>query len=720
VVGSSGSRGAQGKLVEVPEHVTEAPTLSSSPPGPPPADVASSAPEPVVERGRHFAHLRALDGLRGLAVVLVLLSHFAPAKAPGGFLGVDLFFVLSGFLITSLLVSEYESTQRISLTNFWLRRARRLYPALLVVVTVVLIHSLLFETAATTHRVALDGIASLFYVANWRYIFSGQSYIQQFLQTAPSPLRHTWSLAIEEQFYLVWPLVVLAVTALLRRRSAPLTGAHARPDRRPLRRAMVGVSLALSLASFTWMVVMYHRGASLDRIYYGTDTRVFMILVGAAVGALSAGRPFIADTWRRWRIALIVVGCLGIVALFVLTAKVTTSSTGLYAGGYGLVALTMVAVLAAAAQPGPNPLARALEVRPLVGLGLISYGIYLWHWPISLWITTGNTGLVGLPLFVVRGGLTLGISLASYYIVEQPIRKGWLPQVHGRGRKIVAPLIVASVVVCLLIPIMTFPEVDAAPHGKLDKAAARPVTTAYSRAPRCDGPTTTAPLPKGSHLLVQLEGNSLATEIEDCVTEMLTARGARLERVTDPKGFLACRDIPNIEKQVRDPATHPDAALLFMFIAYNGKCGQPWHWPIDTLVAFYKSQGVHVYLVPSVPIVKGGRDDLANGPLLEAAYYKTLAAADPAHVTVLDAGMFLRDVHGNYSWRMPCLPGGEPGCASDGTIGVRFVDGLHFCTDPAFAAHGCQGVDNQGGERRASAGIASGLLPSLAALASSR
>ena len=697
--------------------MTEAPTLSSSPTSPEPeTGLAPEAPTGA-ERGQRFAHLRALDGLRGLAVVLVLLSHFAPAKAPGGFLGVDLFFVLSGFLITSLLVSEHEANHGISLTNFWLRRARRLYPALLIVVVVVLIHSVLFESHATTHRVALDGLASLFYVANWRYIFSGQSYIAQFLQTAPSALRHTWSLAIEEQFYLIWPLVVVGVAALLRNRIATASDDHARTGRRPLRAAMVGVSLALSLASFSWMVVMYHRGASLDRIYYGTDTRVFMILVGAALGALTAGRPFVADSWRRWRTALIVAGCLGIVALFVLTAKVTTSSTGLYAGGYGLVALAMVTVLAAAAQPGPNPLARVLELRPLVGLGLISYGIYLWHWPISLWITTGNTGLVGLPLFVVRGGLTLGISLVSYYVVEQPVRRGWLPQFHGWGRRVFPPLIVASVVVCLLIPIVSFPAVDAAPHGVLNRAAAKPVTTAYGRAPRCDGPSTTSPLPKGSNLLVQLEGNSLATEIQDCVTQMLNVRGARLERVIDPKGFLICRDIPNIEKQVADPATRPDAALLFMFVAYNGKCGQPWHKGIDTLVAFYIAHGVHVFLVPSVPIVKGGRDDLAPGPLLEADYYHKLATEDPAHVTELDAGQFLRDTHGTYSWRMTCLTSDEPGCASDGTIGVRFTDGLHFCTDPAFAAHGCLGTENQGGERRASAGIATGLLPGLAALA---
>jgi peptidoglycan/LPS O-acetylase OafA/YrhL len=649
-----------------------------------------------------------------LAVVLVVLSHFSPAKAPGGFLGVDLFFVLSGFLITSLLVSEFEARHAISLGHFWLRRARRLYPALLLVVAVVLIHSVLTASHAETHRVALDGLAALFYVANWRFIASGQSYILQFIQQAPSPLRHTWSLAIEEQFYLVWPLVVLAITAVVGRRRRP---ADEGGDRWPFRAAVMGVSLVLALASFTWMMVMYHRGASLDRIYYGTDTRVFMILVGAALGAMTAGRPGLGERWARARAGLIVAGCLGVVALLVLTARLTTSSTALYAGGYGLVAVMLVVVLAAAAQPGPNPLARALEVRPLVGLGLISYGIYLWHWPLSLWITTGNTGLTGPALFAVRSAATLGASLASYYVVEQPIRRGWLPTVNGQGRRLVAPLVIAAVVVCLLIPITSFPSVDAAPHGTLNTAAAKPVTTAYSRAPRCDGPSTTMPLPSGSKLLVQLEGNSLASEIQKCVTQMLNVRGASLERVTDPKGFLICRDIPNIEKQASDPATRPDAALLFLFVAYDGRCGSPWHASLDKLIAFYKAHDIHVFLVPSVPIIKGARDDLAPGPLLEAAYYHQLAAEDPAHVTELDAGKFLRDINGRYSWRMPCLPGGEPGCAADDTIGVRFVDGLHFCTDLAFAAHGCLGTENQGGERRASAGIASGLLPGLAALA---
>ena len=149
-----------------------------------------------------------------------MFSHFTPDITPGGFLGVDLFFLLSGFLITSLLVSEWETSNGIALGRFWVRRARRLLPALLLVLLVIGLHGLLTSSPAELHQLGLDGLASLFYVANWRFIVSGQSYVLQFIQTEPSPLRHMWSLAIEEQFYLVWPLVALGTAATLRRLAA--------------------------------------------------------------------------------------------------------------------------------------------------------------------------------------------------------------------------------------------------------------------------------------------------------------------------------------------------------------------------------------------------------------------------------------------------------------------------------------------------------------------
>jgi hypothetical protein len=247
------------------------------------------------------------------------------------------------------------------------------------------------------------------------------------------------------------------------------------------------------------------------------------------------------------------------------------------------------------------------------------------------------------------------------------------------------------------------------------------VTARFAAAPRCDGGPAPEPIAPDRTLRVQLEGNSIAGEVRDCLGQVLRERGATLEGV-NPPGFLLCREIPAIRKQVENADTHPDAAVLFVFVAYDGRCGAPWHWPVDKLVAMWKKAGTHVYLVPSVPFVPGTTqaDQLSVGPVQESEYYHQLAAADPKHITVLDAGKFLRDTNGQYGWRMPCLAGGEPGCDAKGTVGIRWVDGFHFCTDPDFAAHGCAGAEHQAGERRATAAMAEELLPSLRQLAQSR
>lgn len=180
----------------------------------------------------------------------------------------------------------------------------------------------------------------------------------------------------------------------------------------------------------------------------------------------------------------------------------------------------------------------------------------------------------------------------------------------------------------------------------------------------------------------------------------------------DPPGFLLCRDLPAIEDQVVEE--EPVAAVAFLFAAYDDRCGLPWHAKIDDMLAMYGRHGVHVYLVPSVPIIKGARDDLAPGPLQEYEYYQQVAAERPDEVTFVDAGTFLRGEDGEYRWRMPCLSTGEPGCDEQATVGVRFTDGLHFCTDPDFGAHGCPDPEHQAGQRRASAAIAATVVPSLA------
>jgi peptidoglycan/LPS O-acetylase OafA/YrhL len=656
------------------------------------------APTPVAPTSGGFPHIRALDGLRGAAVLLVVLSHMAPDAAPGGFLGVDLFFVLSGFLITSLLVGEWETTGGIALGRFWVRRARRLVPALLLVLAVVLLVGLLTGTDAERHRLGLDGLSSLFYVANWRFIESGQSYVMQFVVAEPSPLRHMWSLAIEEQFYLVWPLVVLLVGLVARR--------VWRPRQRALRAVLAVTCAALAVASVVWMWVEAGSGTSFDRLYYGTDSRAFVILSGALVGALCVGRPQLRGLLRPVAIGLgIVAGS----ALVVATAMVETGDRWLYRGGFAVLALVLVLLLLGAAQDGPNPLGWLLRLRPLVGLGLISYGVYLWHWPMVVWFTPDRTGLDGVALFALRAGLTLAASLLSYRFLEQPIRRRGLAGL-GRARPAVVGASVAALAAGFLVPVLAFPAIPPPLEGPPPEAVVE--LEGYAGAPRCDVDGEHPSVVPDRTVRVQVIGNSLAAEIKPCLRTILGQRDAEMVSV-EAGDFLICRNAPDIEAQATDPDTRVDAAVLFLFVAYDDRCGEPWHATIDRLIDTYEANGIHVFLVPSVSIPAGGRTDLQPGTEMEAEYYTARALADPEDITAIDGGVYLRDDVGTYLWRAPCVAGGEAGCRPDGTVPIRFVDGLHFCTDPDFAVHGCVDDEHAAGERRVAAAIAEQMLPVL-------
>jgi hypothetical protein len=280
----------------------------------------------------------------------------------------------------------------------------------------------------------------------------------------------------------------------------------------------------------------------------------------------------------------------------------------------------------------------------------------------------------------------------------------------------VAAVLPASLVaVVLVIPALTYPSVAAAPTTKPPVAAVA-TTAQYTAAPRCDGGSAGTPIKPGRRLLVDLEGNSIGGEIHPCLAAILRARNARLEN--GGSYVQPCDALPGIAAQARNPAKRPDAAILFAFIVDDQPCGPTWHWVVDQVVGIWKAAGVHIYLIPSVPFVPGSPrvGDLGRGPLVETAYYQSLAAQDPGHITVLDAGTFLRDPNGEYVWRLPCLPGGEPGCDASRSVGVRYQDGFHFCTDPAFAARGCATPGFRAGERRAAAAVAAALIPSLATL----
>jgi peptidoglycan/LPS O-acetylase OafA/YrhL len=350
-----------------------------------------------------LTHQPALDGVRGLAVAAVLLFH--GGHLTGGYLGVDAFFVLSGFLITSLLLSEAKTHGDISLRAFWSRRARRLLPAVICVLLAVAFYAAFVAQPEELATIRGDALATLFYVANWRQIFTSNDYFALF--RSPSPLQHTWSLAIEEQFYLLWPLLLFA---LVRRRSA---GDSAR--------RVLWVSSLLAAGSFLLMQVLYKPG-DVSRVYYGTDTRISSILIGAALGALLMLRGPV--TSQRTRTALEVVAVAGALLLAVAWSHLSGSSTTLYRGGLLVCALATAAVIAAGVHPQRGPVAHALSWRPLCALGIISYGVYLWHWPVYVFLDSSRVHLTGWPLLCVQIAVTLAVAYASYRLVERPIRRG--------------------------------------------------------------------------------------------------------------------------------------------------------------------------------------------------------------------------------------------------------------------------------------------------------
>jgi peptidoglycan/LPS O-acetylase OafA/YrhL len=354
----------------------------------PPAELAPLAPlaEPDPDAPReepNLSYIPALDGVRAFAVLGVMAYHGDISWLPAGFLGVDAFFVLSGFLITSLLISEWQRRGTIFLGQFWARRARRLLPALLMLLVFVVLYANFVAPAGTYPGLRLDSLSTLFYVANWHFILIGSNYFDQ--TSLPSLLTHTWSLAVEEQFYLLWPLVVLALFAR--------------------RRAGGAASL---------------RG-----------------------GPTPGGDPAWAASSRWARTLLSVLGALGVAGAALLWWRVSFNGSFLWEGGFLVAALSTAAVLACVVCAPQSLVARALSVSPLRYLGRISYGLYLWHFPLFQWIDRARTGLDGYALFGARCGATLAVATVSFYLVERPIRKGAF---FGQWRAWVgAPVAVAAV-----------------------------------------------------------------------------------------------------------------------------------------------------------------------------------------------------------------------------------------------------------------------------------
>lgn len=364
--------------------------------------------------------------------------------------------MLSGFLITSLLLDELGGSGRIALAGFWIRRARRLLPALIAMVLAVVVARALFPAEATA-TLRDDAVAAFFWVANWAFVAQRTDYFA--LGTPPSPLQHTWSLGVEEQYYLFWPLLVIAVAAVL--------GARARW-------AVFALATAGAAGSAAAAIVMAS-DAGVNRVYFGTDTRVQALLVGSAAAALlvrdwsvlTSGATLIRTRWKRWGAGALSV--LGVAMLAVLAHYATGSAREFRAGLLIAAALAAVLVVAPVALDQGGPVARVLALRPLLWLGAISYGVYLWHWPIFLALNGERTGWSGWPLFAIRCSATVAVAAASWWLLEQPIRR-WRPVIVPMLPLAGATAATAAAVTLLVLPVSAKPA-DVPVGPDVDSAA---------------------------------------------------------------------------------------------------------------------------------------------------------------------------------------------------------------------------------------------------------
>jgi peptidoglycan/LPS O-acetylase OafA/YrhL len=462
-------------------------------------------------------HVPALDGLRGTALLGVLFFH-ADGALPGGYLGVDLFFVLSGFLITSLLLAEHRETGRIALASFWARRARRLFPALLSLMPAVSLYSAFFARPEELRGLRADALATLGYVANWRAIFSHKSYWELF--SAPSPLEHTWSLSIEEQFYIAWPLAVVLV---LRRGTA---------------RSILALSLALGALSVAAMLALFDP-AQVSRVYLGTDTRAAGILAGAALAAaLPANAAFRPRTVRAFDL----LGLGSVLGLGLAWFRLDGESPLLYRGGLWLTELAALVLIVCAVMGRESLVARVFSFRPLTLLGTISYGVYLWHWPVNVFLTAARVQAYGARLHAIQLATTLAIAVVSYRLLERPIRLRGLP--FGRPVYMVPSAIALAV---LLVVRATYARPLPVPVPPAEVASA----------------TVPEPAPEAVTFRITLLGDSTANSL-GWGLRGVHEPGARVE-LLGQDGCTMLADTcggPRWAEETKE--LHPDATLVFL------------------------------------------------------------------------------------------------------------------------------------------------------------
>lgn len=621
-------------------------------------------------RGRH---LPALDGLRALAVLAVLCYHLGFFWARGGYLGVDLFFVLSGFLITSLLLEEHEDRGTIRLGSFWIRRARRLLPALFVMVAAVFVFIVLEGRYGNTDVVAgIDlsslrdqALATLLYVANWQQVVTQHSYFAQF--SAPSPLQHTWSLAIEEQFYLVWPFVTLGLVA---------RGLVAR------RRLGIVVTVVLAIASTVLMAVLFqHAQADPYRVYYGTDTRLADLAIGAALAWLTVRRP---DTPPRIALAVRIAAPFALGGLLVLMALAGSAqgvpSAFMFDGGFLLASILCAIVIADVRLPN-STLAAGFRWRPIVAIGIVSYGIYLWHWPVIVLVTPASSGLSGSSLLVARLAIIAGFVLASYYLVEQPVRRRLVPVTL---RFVLYPCAIAFTVVAVLIGTDASFVVRSYVHVTLVRYAPGAVVPGAGGLAE-QRPIVVPKLSAADPLRIVLVGDStmvvdfpgIAAAIDSTGRAVVTEQGAYV-------GWGTTTDA-SWRSWVRHAVTSSHAELVMVTTGWDGTAAMDtaaYESTMLELVRVARSAGASGVVFLQYPLTQ----PLDESPTEVATTQHGIEAwnADVAALPALAPGLVMYfpvapsvEVDGAFTYWV--APPSDPSAPKDSWDRVRRLDGVHLC-----------------------------------------
>lgn len=354
-------------------------------------------------------YLPSIDSLRALAVLAVIIYHVDVNYLPGGFLGVDLFFVLSGYLISSLIIKEFRKTGTVNLYNFYIRRARRLLPAVYFMITVGLVVMVLFNEVLL-RKSHLDAIFGYIYSSNWWYIFHKLDYFDSF--GAQSPFKHLWSLAIEEQFYMIFPLLFLLVNGKKKSKDGTYK----------LNKNFLYVVLGLILVSLIAHILLFDIN-NISRIYFGTDTRAFSLLVGVVGAILYPMERLHSKVTPQQNMIYSVVSLASIATLITVMVYTSEYNTWLYRGGFLLVAILGLIVIISSGKQH-TLMSKLLSFKPIVFIGKISYSLYLWHFPILVLTTpVSEIGNPNIFFVILRIVLTFAVAIVSYVFVETPIRK---------------------------------------------------------------------------------------------------------------------------------------------------------------------------------------------------------------------------------------------------------------------------------------------------------